>query len=101
MFVTFDTYEHVKRMRQSGLPEEQAQAIIDAVKLSHMDLAGKHDFDLLEQKLERFATKEDLVKLDAKIEATAAALELKIIRWMIGLFFTQSGLIFAMLKFLR
>ena len=129
VFITFDTYEHIEKLKQAGLAEQQAKAIVDVMKTAHLDLPTVRDLEALEQKLSAkidataasldakidavaasLDTKIDrsMATLDAKIDATAAALELKmatfktdIIRWVLGLFVAQSGLVFAMLKFVR
>jgi hypothetical protein len=108
VFVTFDTYEHIERLKGVGLNEKQAKAIVDTVKLSHFEFATKHDLDLLAQKLDQLATKDELnqFRLEtresfAQVDAKVANFKTEIIRWMVGLFFAQTGLLLALLKFAR
>jgi hypothetical protein len=50
--ITFDTQELVNELRASGLPSEQAEAVVRTIVKSHSELATKHDIERLELKLE-------------------------------------------------
>ncbi len=73
--VTFDTHAFVKRLRAVGFSEEQAEAQVKAISKA------------MESK--ELATKRDL-----------AELELRLIKWMIGVAAAQATLIVALLKLL-
>jgi hypothetical protein len=73
--ITFDTLKFVKTLKSSGLSEEQAEAIANAVK------------DAQETQL---VTKLDLVEL-----------KMELIKWVIALLLAQAGLIIAALKLLN
>lgn len=49
MATTFDTYLFVKKLKQAGFPESQAEAISDAIKTaqSEIDFATRQDIDHL------------------------------------------------------
>jgi transposase-like protein len=51
----FDTYEFIKSLERSGIPESQAKAICDGLKEYHdaSDHVSKSDMECLESRLER------------------------------------------------
>ena len=51
----FDTYDFIKNLEKSGIPESQAKAICDGLKECHdaSDHVSKADMDCLESRLER------------------------------------------------
>ena len=113
--ITFDTYEAVHNIVTSGLSEEQARRIVQTIlnakeydlskvatkeqvaELAHStkeqvaELA--HKIDGIEQRLETFATKEQLFQLGEKMLQMEIILRDEIstskndtIKWMVGLF---------------
>jgi len=50
--ITFDTQELVRELRTSGLPQEQAEAVVRAIVKSHDDLATKRDIDDLRREIQ-------------------------------------------------
>jgi len=79
--ITFDTLKFTRRLRESGLPEQQAEAIADAFRdaQSEADLATRQD-----------------------IELAIRTLEANLVRWIIGAGFLQTTLIAALfLKFAK
>jgi hypothetical protein len=73
--ITFDTLKFTRRLRESGLPEQQAEAIADAFRdaQSEADLATRQD-----------------------IEIAIKTLEPNLVRWIIGAGFLQTTLIAAL-----
>lgn len=62
--ITFDTHKFVKALRESGIPEPQAEAFVRAQQ------------EILSQALDTtLATKRDIEQLDAKIDK---------VTWMLG-----------------
>src|SRR5271155_2902637 len=55
--VTFDTYRAIKRLMSEGMPEKQANAVVETMRE-----AGEHDISFL-------ATKMDLKELEAATKA--------------------------------
>ena len=51
----FDTYDFIKNLEKSGIPENQAKAICDGLKDCHdaSDHVSKADMECLETRLER------------------------------------------------
>ena len=72
--ITFDTQELVRELRTSGLPQEQAEAVVRTIVKSHSDLASKSDID----------TRMAEVKLD-------------LIKWIVGLILGQTALLLTVL----
>lgn len=54
--VTFDTHFFIKRLKDKGIPEAQAEAIIDVMR------------DVREQSLDEAATKADLRELELRLK---------------------------------
>ena len=86
--ITFDTHKFIRRLQASGMPEEQAEAIVDAFKdaQSEAELATRRDLKELEIKLEA-----KLDRLDAKFTG-----EFTLIKWMMGLLL--GGIVALILK---
>lgn len=71
--ITFDTHKFVRRRKEAGVPEQQAEALSDAFRdaQSEAELATKQDIELL---------KRDIKELETKIFG-----ELTLLKWMLGL----------------
>ncbi|MEO5369717.1 MAG: CCDC90 family protein [Magnetococcus sp. DMHC-1] len=67
--ITFDTLKFVRRLKDAGIPEHQAEAISDAFK------------DAQEARLDELATKRDLKDLELKIEMAKT----ETIKWVISI----------------
>lgn len=79
--ITFDTHELVRELHASGLPAEQAEAVVRAIVKSHDALATRADLDRLEAKLDgKFAV------IDAKFDKMT---------WMIGVLIAIAAANFA------
>ena len=74
--ITFDTLKFTRRLKESGLPEQQAEAIADAFR----DAQSEADL----------ATRQDL-------EVAVRTLEANLVRWIIGAGFLQTALIAGLL----
>ncbi len=81
--ITFDTLKFTRRLKESGLPDKQAEAIADAFRdaQSEADLATRQDLGI--------AVKE----LEVKIATT----ESNLTRRIVGAGFLQTALIAAVL----
>jgi len=80
--LTFDTFKLIKRLKDAGFNEPQAEAIADAFKA------------VQEASAEDLVTKQDL-------KAELRELEIKIIKWVIAISAGQAALIIALLKLIR
>jgi len=69
---TFDTHKFVRRLRDAGMPEGQAEALAEAQR------------EALAQTLDsQMATKADISRIELKLVEHDG--ELKLIKWMLGL----------------
>ena len=95
--LAFDTYAFIRKLKDSGISEEQARAQVEALSTAFeqfqgethfTDLANKHDIRELELKIE-------LVK--AELKRDMAETKADLIRWIIGAGFLQTALIAGLL----
>ena len=97
---TFDTLGYFEKLKAAGVPEAQAKAITDAQVevlkdfVSARELATKADIQGLRDSI---ATKAEIMATKAEL----AAVENRLLRWMVGGFITQSAFIVAVLALLR
>lgn len=81
--LTIDTLHFVKQLRQSGMPEQQAEAIAVAFQEVTKDA--------------ELATKQDIEILRMEFRKDMAELKSDLIRWVVGAGFLQTALIAALL----
>ena len=72
--LTFDTYEFIERLKQSGMDANQAKAIVDGLKKIN---------------LEHVATKQDIAELKADL-----------LKWLIPILLGQVAVFAALVNFL-
>lgn len=72
---TFDTHRFATRLKDAGLNEKQAEAMIDAFK----ELSDGTEI----------ATKRDLALLGAEIRRDQSEMKYDLLKWIIGLALTQ------------
>ncbi|MBF0168123.1 MAG: hypothetical protein HQL45_10885 [Alphaproteobacteria bacterium] len=68
------------------------------LKLQHAGFTNDQVEALAEFMDERAATREDLVKTEANLKTAMSDMEVRIIKWVIGVGFAQGGLIMAFIK---
>ncbi len=85
--VTFDTYKFVRKLRDSGLTEQQAEAIANTIIGAHddLDLATKADL------------KAGLWELKTELKSDISELKFDLLKWVIGLTLAQIGLLLGIL----
>ncbi|SRR6266446_7037517 len=72
--MAFDTLSYARRLRQAGVPEQQAEAMADATReLVMQDVATKPDLAGVEQRL-----KADLAALEQRLTAAMDTLALRL-----------------------
>lgn len=95
--LTFDTHEFVKKLKDVGFSEEQAEAITDLQKTTVNNTLeqARHDYEL-----DNLATKRDLKELELRLESRIKDTELKIVetkaelvRWVVGVGLLQITII--------
>lgn len=87
---TFDTHRFVRRLRDAGFEERQAEAVADAFREAH---AGTRPVarEYLDAKLDGLGA-----TLRAEIEAAKSDL----VKWVAGLLLAQAALVAALVKLL-
>ncbi len=84
--LTFDTLKFVHKLRDSGMPENQAEALAEAfVQISN------------EAEL---ATRQDLRELELRLDAKISDIKFDLVKWIAGMLLAQAGLIAALVKLL-
>ena len=88
--ITFDTHLFVRKLRETGITEPQAEVIIDVVRdaVASSEIVSKNDLEVVKLELKR-----DIETVRKEIAETKAEL----IRWVIGAGFLQTALIAALL----
>jgi len=91
--IAFDTLKFVQTLRESGVDNNQAEAIAAAVREAHnsAELATKRGIELVKRGIEMAK-----LALEKKIAETKADL----IRWVVGAGFVQTALIATLLMHL-
>ena len=74
--ITFDTHKFIRKLKESGVSEKQAEAISEAFQNAQGEA--------------NLATKQD-------VEVAIKTLEANLVRWIIGAGFLQTALIAALL----
>lgn len=83
--IAFDTHRFVRRLTDGGFTEKQAETLADEyVALLNGNLA----------------TKTDLAKTAAQLEARIETVKADLLKWMFGAMIAQGGLIVALVKLL-
>jgi hypothetical protein len=88
--ITFDTYQFIRTLKDSGLPEKQAEAITAAFQTAHgqAEVATQFDVELLRKDI-----KESELRLESRISESKAELT----RWVISAGVLQTALIAGLL----
>ena len=78
--ITFDTHKFIRRLKESGIPEAQAEAISEVFRdaSGEAELATKRDLELLKQDLQI-----DFAQLEKKLIEHDG--DFKTIKWMLGI----------------
>src|SRR5436305_1373268 len=75
--MTFDTLSYARRLKQAGVPEQQAEAMADATReLVTQDVASKADISAIRSELA--VIKADLVALEQRLNGAMDNLVLRI-----------------------
>ena len=91
--LTFDTHAYVKRLRDAGFTEPQAEILAQTqAELIDSQFANKQDLKNLEVTLKR-----DIELLRVEMKQSLAETKAEIIRWTVGAGMLQTALIAALL----
>ncbi len=80
---TFDTFKFIRRLKETGLPENQAEAISDAIQ------------DVHASQLKDLATKQDIKDLDTKIKELEYRMTIRLGLMMMAV----AGMLFTALRY--
>ncbi|PPD41088.1 MAG: DUF1640 domain-containing protein [Methylobacter sp.] len=88
--LSFDTHEFVKKLKDVGFSEEQAEVITDLQKttVSNTLEQARHDYEL-----DNIATKRDLRETELRLELKIAETKADLIRWVVGVGLLQITII--------
>jgi hypothetical protein len=78
--ITFDTHASFKRLKDAGLNEAQAEAVVEVVSKT----AELPDISQLATKADLASVKADLANVETKLDARITALKGELIWWIIG-----------------
>ena len=108
--LAFDSYAYVKKLRDAGMPEKQAEVQAEAITgLIEARVATKQDLaeiqrDIVEVKREiaemNRDLKRDIKELDVKLETSLKELESRLIIRLGGLLFVGIGALAVLIKLL-
>lgn len=88
--LAFDTYAFIRKLKESGITEEQARAQVEALSLALEQFQS-------ELRLSESATKQDIREAELRLELKIAETKADLVRWIIGAGFLQTALIAALL----
>jgi hypothetical protein len=88
--LAFDTYAYIRKLKESGITEEQARAQVEALSLALEQFQS-------ELHLSESATKQDVREAELKLELKIAETKAELVRWIVGAGFLQTALIAALL----
>ncbi len=90
--ITFDTHAYIKKLKDAGFNEKQAEALSDAQKESFNEILDT-----------TLATKSDILRLEreiASVKVEIASSRSEIIKWVAGMLVVQAGVVAALVKLL-
>jgi hypothetical protein len=77
--ITFDTHKFIRKLRDAGFDERQAEGISDAIQsvdIGH-DLATRRDVETVRQEIRELE-----LRMDTKLETVCG--DMKAMKWMLG-----------------
>ena len=88
--LAFDTYAFIRKLKESGITEEQARAQVEALTLALEQFQS-------ELHLSESATRQDVRESELMLELKIAETKAELVRWIIGAGFLQTALITGLL----
>ncbi|MEY3807420.1 MAG: hypothetical protein RI893_396 [Pseudomonadota bacterium] len=88
--LAFDTYAFIRKLKDSGITEEQARAQVEALSTAFEQFHA-------ELHLSESATEQDVRESELKLELKIAETKAELVRWIVGAGFLQTALIAALL----
>ena len=100
---TFDTHRAIQNLKEAGVAEAQAEAVVALVSSVFSDnVATKADIQRLEQKLEYEvrSIRSDMQAMEQRSKSDNRAMEQRIILKIVAILIPCFGLLFAALRFI-
>lgn len=89
--ITFDTLAYSRTLQEAGMSRGQADALAHAQKNALDEMIAVREL----------ATKSDILRLEAKMEAKMEANKHEILKWVITTMIAQTALVVAAIAFVR
>ena len=88
--ITFDTHQFVRKLRDAGISEAQAEVITEVMRdaVASADVATKSDVESI---------RKDMEILRAELKKDIAETKSELVRWVVGAGFLQTALIAGLL----
>jgi hypothetical protein len=83
--LTLDTHKFIQTLKKAGMPESQAEAIVE----------GLHDVSLVQ-----VATRQDVLQAKGQLQVEIREVKNDLLKWMISMLLGQAALFAALVKFL-
>jgi hypothetical protein len=92
--LTFDTHEFVKKLKEAGFSEAQAETLTDLQKITVSNTLeqAKHDYHL-----DDLATKRDLNEGQLKLQKEIAETKANLVKWLVAVGLLQITIITGLL----
>ena len=92
--LTFDTHEFVKKLKEAGFSEEQAEALTNLQKITASNTLehARHDYHL-----DDLATKRDLNESQLKLQKEIAETKAELVKWVVAVGLLQITIITSLL----
>lgn len=84
-YKTFDTHKHIKSLQETGFNEKQAEKLVKS-------LLESRDFNI-----SILATREQLTKVEAKLQKEIANVKTNILKWMLPFMLSSFTMIVAIM----
>ncbi len=92
--LTFDTHDFVKKLKEAGFSEEQAEALTNLQKITASNTLehARHDYHL-----DDLATKRDLNESQLKLQKEIAETKAELVKWVVAVGLLQITIITSLL----
>jgi len=92
--LTFDTHDFVKKLKEAGFTEEQAEALTNLQKITASNTLehARHDYHL-----DDLATKRDLNESQLKLQKEIAETKAELVKWVVAVGLLQITIITSLL----
>jgi hypothetical protein len=89
--ITFDTYAYIKRLKEAGFTEQQAEAQSEALSKAFNEFQGEQ----LTELVTTGRLTNEIKTLEIHLTEKLAEHKTDILKWVVGLLFAQTGILIA------